>query len=61
MVDFSKLRAAKQQHVVVPPVEIFRRLPIPTELTILYTTKSQKANQNPSREMFDNCAPLQAN
>src|SRR3712207_1105288 len=41
MVDFKKLRAAKSQHEIVEPVEIFRRLPKPEGINDLYTSQAQ--------------------
>jgi replicative superfamily II helicase len=41
MVDFKKLRAAKSQHEITEPVEIFRRLPKPQGINDLYTSQAQ--------------------
>lgn len=41
MVDFKKLRAAKSQHKIIEPVEIFRRLPKPEGINDLYTSQAQ--------------------
>lgn len=41
MVDFRKLRSTKAQPPVTDPVEIFRRLPKPPEITDLYTSQAE--------------------
>lgn len=41
MVDFRKLRSTKVQPPAVDPIEIFRRLPKPPEITDLYTSQAE--------------------
>lgn len=41
MVDFKKLRESKKKQIVTDPIEIFRRLPKPPEITDLYTSQAQ--------------------
>ena len=41
MVDFKKLRESKNKKTVTDPIEIFRRLPKPPEITDLYTSQAQ--------------------
>src|SRR5260221_9352075 len=41
MVDFKKLRASKTQQPVTDPIEIFRHLPKPSEITDLYTSQAE--------------------
>ena len=41
MVDFKKLRKSKKKITVTDPIEIFRRLPKPPEITDLYTSQAQ--------------------
>ncbi len=41
MVDFRKLRASKIQQPVTDPIEIFRHLPKPPEITDLYTSQAE--------------------
>lgn len=41
MVDFKKLRASQKKTSVTDPIEIFRRLPKPPEITDLFTSQAQ--------------------
>src|SRR5260370_27709516 len=41
MVDFRKLRSTKVQPPATDPIEIFRRLPKPPEITVLYTSQAE--------------------
>ncbi len=41
MVDFKKLRNAKQKVLPIDPIEIFRRLPKTSKITDLYTSQAQ--------------------
>jgi len=44
MVDFKKLRAAKEQPPAIDPIEIFRRLPKPPGIGDLYNSQAEVLN-----------------
>ena len=55
MVDFKKLRESKSKKTVTDPIEIFRRLPEPPEITDLYTSQAQVLEDWYKREN-DSCS-----